>query len=36
MRLFITVESATSGERRDAIVSYSPESTVGDLGNHLA
>ncbi len=36
MRLFTTVESAIPGERRDAIVSYSPESTVGDLANHLA
>ncbi|GAA3528773.1 FtsK/SpoIIIE domain-containing protein [Aeromicrobium panaciterrae] len=36
MRLFTTVESASSGERRDAIVSYSPESTVGDLASHLA
>lgn len=36
MRLLITVESATSGERRDAIVGCPPESTVGDLALHLA
>lgn len=35
MRLLVTAESASTGERRDVIVGYSAASTVGDLESLL-
>ncbi|GAA3546343.1 cell division protein FtsK [Aeromicrobium flavum] len=35
MRLLVTAEAASSGDSRDAIVAYSPTSTVGDLESLL-